>query len=226
MRTVDAVVIGAMDEEVRPFERRASEIDETQERGRARMRLATVGTSTVLVVRSGIGIVNAAAGAVAAITAVQPSAIFSTGSAGGLGDTVSVGSVVAGNTYTYTGADARAFDYAIGQVPGMPELYPAEPTLLERAGALDGVVVGQMVSGDTFVDADRLGPLQANFPHAVATDMESTAIAQVAHSYRVPFLSVRGISDMCGPAASADHALSLDEVSERAAAVVLAVLSS
>lgn len=226
MITVDAVVVGAMDEEVRPYELLAAHTGAPQEVAGARGRLVTVGAADILLVRSGIGLVNAASAAVAAITSVKARALVSTGSAGGLDDRVRPGTVVAGDTYAYTGADARAFGYAIGQVPGMPAAFGADPAMLERVRDRPDVVVGQMVSGDTFVDAVRVDSVRTVFPRAVATDMESTALAQVAHSYGLPFLSVRGVSDMCGPAAGAEHAVSVDEVSGRAAAVVLGALGA
>lgn len=39
---------------------------------------------------------------------------------------------------------------------------------------------------------------------ALATDMEPAALAHTCHLYDVPFLSVRGISDLCGPHAGMD----------------------
>ncbi|MBE8528102.1 5'-methylthioadenosine nucleosidase, partial [Amycolatopsis sp. H6(2020)] len=64
------------------------------------------------------------------------------------------------------------------------------------------------------------------FPRALSTDMETTAIAQVAAGYGVPFLSVRGISDLCGPAADQDFHLAVEIVAERSARTVLAVLDA
>jgi|SRR5690606_428231 len=230
---VDAVVVGAMDEEVSPYARRAREAGRTAGRGQAELQHLTVAGARILLVRSGIGLVNAAAAATAALSVCRPRAILSTGSAGGLGAEVQVGDVVVGDRYTYTGADATAFDYALGQVPGMPITYAANPGLLSAARSLTtsgGTLrVGQMVSGDAFVTAGNVTQVREAFPHALTTDMETTALAQVAYSYGVPFLSVRAVSDLCGPVEDhreqvADFQLGLTGAAERSADLLLALL--
>jgi adenosylhomocysteine nucleosidase len=227
---VDAVVVGAMDEEIRPYSRRATDAGPVIQRGRARGQVVTIGGVTLLIVRSGVGLVNAASAAVAALSNARPRALVSTGSAGGLASGVRVGDVVVGDSYTYAGADATAFDYVRGQVPGMPVSYDADPGLLTAAsrtappaGALR---VGQMVSDDSFITEVNVAEVRGHFPDALSTDMETTALAQVAHSYSLPFLSVRGISDLCGPEADQDFHLGVDEAAERAAVVVLAALGA
>lgn len=236
---VEAVIIGAMDEEVAPYLKRAAADAGTtsgalpyEEVGRARLWRTRIDGREVLVVRSGIGLVNAASAAVIALHRVQPDAILSTGSAGGLGGKVHVGDVAVGSFCAYSAADARAFGYKLGQVPGMPSNYPGEATLLEGAQAGDmredypNVVPGHVTSSDVFVDGERLDALRADFPDATATDMESTAIAQVAYSFGVPFLTARGISDLCGPDAGTEHPQTVEQVSEAAARVVMAAIAA
>jgi len=227
---VDAVVVGAMDEEIRPYSRRATHAGPVVQRGNARGQVVTIGDATLLIVRSGIGLVNAASAAVAALSQSRPRAIVSTGSAGGLARGVEVGDVVVGDSYTYAGADATAFDYVRGQVPGMPVAYDADPDLVTAASQaqlpLGTLRVGQMVSDDSFVTDVNVAEVRNHFPEALSTDMETTALAQVAHSYSLPYLSVRGISDLCGPEADQDFHLGVGEAAERAAVVVLAALGA
>ena len=61
-------------------------------------------------------------------------------------------------------------------------------------------------------------------PDAVAVDMESTAIAQVCRSLDVGFASIRGSSDLCGPAANEEHPERVEGASERAASIVVELL--
>lgn len=226
---VDAVVLGAMDEEVAVLLRLARSerpLPEPEDVGRARSWRLTLRGRRVLLVRSGIGMVNAAAATVTALHRVAPDAILSTGSAGGIAGRVHVGDVAVGTTVTHAQADARAFGYVLGQVPGMPVDYPGDPDLLAAARTDVGVTVvpGLVVSADVFVDAERLPALEENFPRATATDMESAAIAQVAATFGVPFLTARGISDLCGPAAGSEHPRTVEPVSAASARVVLAAL--
>ena len=244
-RHVAAVVSCAMAEEVRPF------LDALPERadaepvallGEARawsLRLPGDGAERELVlVRSGIGLV-AAAGALATVLAqVEPDAVVSAGTTGGLGREVEVGDVCVSAALALADADATAFGYAYGQTPGQPAFFEGDAGLLARAAeagraALAGATpssgsarlrTGQMLAGNSFVTAANVGRTRELFPEAVSTDMESTALAQVAASAGIPFVSVRGVSDLCGPRAGQDFHIGADEAAARSAAVVLALL--
>ncbi|MGV8968067.1 MAG: 5'-methylthioadenosine/S-adenosylhomocysteine nucleosidase [Cellulomonas sp.] len=224
---VDAVVLTAMPEEMAPFKERADSLGRSGSLGKAVLRLATFGSSQVLLVTSGIGLVNAAVATTLALTRCQPGFVVSAGSAGGLHADVQVGDVVAGTTCVFGGADAQLFGYVLGQVPGMPVSYAGDPDLLERVQDLAGgrLLRGQITSGDAFVGGTSVAGTRARFPEALATDMESAAIAQTCHVFAVPFLSVRAISDLCGPQAGQDHHLELDVAAARSAEVALALIA-
>jgi adenosylhomocysteine nucleosidase len=233
---VEVVVQVAMPDEAAPFLERAGTVGDPSTVGGAEHHLLTVGGREVLLVRGGIGLANAASAASAALVLVSaarggeaPAALVSAGSAGGVQAGVHVGDVVVGTEHVYTNADARAFGYALGQVPGMPASYKGDPTLRGAALGADAgdltVRTGLMLSSDSFVDAGLVGPVREQFPGGLSTDMETTAIAQVAHVYGVPFLAVRGISDLCGPAGADDFRTHVDDAADRSAAVVLAMLA-
>ena len=59
---------------------------------------------------------------------------------------------------------------------------------------------------------------------ALATDMEPAALAHTCHLYDVPFLSVRGISDLCGPHAGKDFKTQVDDAADRSATIVIGTL--
>ena len=46
--------------------------------------------------------------------------------------------------------------------------------------------------------------------------MESTALAQVAVGAGIPFVSVRGVSDLCGPEAGQDFHIAAEEAAPAA----------
>jgi len=224
---IDAVVVTAMADESAPFMARADVVGDSTPMGHAEHRLLTIGGRQVLLVQCGIGLVNSATAAAVAIQGTHPRAIISAGTAGGVGLDVRVGDVVVGSEYVYAGADARAFGYELGQVPGMPEVYEAEQVLHDAAltALVDvRVMTGTVLSGDAFIDASRVDRIRTMFPTAVAIDMESAALAHTAHLYGVPFLSVRGISDLCGPIAGTDFLAHVDDAADRSATVVIEVL--
>ncbi|HEY0188418.1 MAG TPA: 5'-methylthioadenosine/S-adenosylhomocysteine nucleosidase [Cellulomonas sp.] len=232
---VELVVTVAMPDEAAPFLHRADRVADPVTVGGAEQHLLALAGRQVLLVRAGIGLANAASAASAALVLVAgarggelPSALLSAGTAGGVRAGVHVGDVVVGTEHLYTGADARAFGYALGQVPGMPATYLGDPSLRAVVLGADAgdltVRPGLMISGDQFVDAALVGPVRERFPDALATDMETTALAQVAHVHGVPFLAVRGVSDLCGPAGADDFRTHVDDAADRSAAVVLAAL--
>ena len=226
-----AIIIAAMDDELAPFLTLATNVGEPVTVGNSVQRTATLNGLEVLLVTSGIGLVNASSAAVAAIlgSASKPMMI-SAGSAGGLGADVKVGDVVVGSEYVNVDADARAFGYVLGQVPRMPASYSprdAELEILEQTHATEALFegsqlhVGLVVSGYSFVTPEKAERILAAFPASLATDMESVAIAQVSYSHGLPFMSVRAISDLCGPEDFLTH---IDDAAERSAAVVTALL--
>ncbi|WP_034225354.1 5'-methylthioadenosine/S-adenosylhomocysteine nucleosidase [Actinotalea ferrariae] len=229
---VKAAVVVAMDDEAAPFLERASHVGDPVAVGGAVERTLVVEGRTLLLVRSGIGLVNAATAVAVVLATVRPRVVVSAGSAGGLGEGVRVGDVVVGERYVYSAADARAFGYALGQVPGMPETYAADDALVAAVAgaaataAADLVLrTGTVLSSDTFVDASRVPGLRSAFPEALSTDMESTALAHACFVHRTAFVSVRGISDLCGPAAEGDFLTHVDDAADRSARVVLAALA-
>ena len=196
------------------------------------------GPCELVLVRSGIGLVAAASALATALTRLAPAVVLSAGTTGGLGREVEVGDVCVSTTLAYTDADATAFGYAHGQTPGQPAVFEADaavlarvekvgPAALRASTASSGgarIRAGQMLAGNSFVTAANVGRARELFPGAVSTDMESTALAQVAASAGIPFASVRGVSDLCGPEAGQDFHIGAHEAAARSAAVVLAAL--
>lgn len=224
----EIVVSVAMEEELRPFlihpEHPVTEVELPW--GHAWQ--TTIRGKKVHLIQTGIGLVNAASVLTLAVERFRPDVVLSSGSAGGLADGLYIGDVVVGTNYAFSGADATAFDYALGQIPQLPETFPGDAKLAELAlhshPEAQRVLTGKIVSGDAFVDARLADAVRANFPAALVADMESAALAQVSFRAGVPFLSVRAISDLCSPRAVTDHEISLEQAAERAATVTRSVI--
>ncbi|GAA1496216.1 5'-methylthioadenosine/S-adenosylhomocysteine nucleosidase [Paeniglutamicibacter kerguelensis] len=240
MSAVDVIVIAAMEEEITPFLQRAAEVSEPVRVGNAIHRSGRLNGLNAIFVQSGIGLVNASGAATAALLqanrddADAPAPlVVSAGSAGGLGNSVRVGDVVIGTVNVNADADARAFGYELGQVPGMPASYPVPDSLVEASkigapgyGIVATVHHGLIVSSYSFVGIDRAAIIKGQFDQVLATDMESSAIAQTCRAFNAPFLAIRGISDLCGPASDADFLTHVDDAAERSAEIATAVIGS
>jgi adenosylhomocysteine nucleosidase len=225
-----AVVLVAMDDEAAPFLDLASEASEPERVGRAELRHVILAGQPVVLVRSGIGFVNAtAAGTSAILRHGVDVPLISAGSAGGLGKDVAVGDVVLGSRLVNADADARAFGYVLGQVPGMPEVYDAAPRLADAVRQAASTVVGQVLregtigSGEKFATADLALRLRADFPDMLAIDMESAALAQLCHNFGTDFVSVRAVSDLCAPDGT-EFLTHVDDAALRSAQVVTAAV--
>lgn len=244
-KPAEVIIIVAMEEELAPFVQLAESVAEPIQAGNSIHRASIINGHNILLVHGGIGLVNASGAATSALLLTQqkndgasPPLVISAGSAGGLGDDVRVGDVVIGTDTINADADARAFGYQLGQVPGMPVSYPlpevlaplidATPKSLASAGEgmVNTVHHGLMVSSYSFVDQSRAVAVKGLFEGALSTDMESSALAQIAYAYKAPFLAIRGISDLCGPAAEADFLTHVDDAAERSAKIVLAVIDA
>lgn len=233
-----AIIQVAMDVEAAPFLEKTQAVGDAYALGEAefypRALTTDSGDLKILLVRSKIGLVNAATALTVALSLVPaPRLVLSAGTAGGLRADVEVGDLAIGTEYTYTDADATAFGYEFGQVPGMPATYATQPALLDQARAVAAAytgegtpLFGQMLAGGSFVTAKNVKDTREIFPQAISTDMETTALAQICASRQIPFLAIRGISDLCGPAADQDFHMDAPIVAERSATLALAVLAS
>jgi adenosylhomocysteine nucleosidase len=218
------VIQVAMDEEAAPFLEAAAEASEPIRIGRAVHRGIVLGGRTVVLVVSGIGMVNAADAAAGAIHRYGPDvALIAAGTAGGLASAVAVGDVIVGTEAVNVDADARAFGYVLGQTPGMPARYPADPVLLDAVADGDGVRIGAMGAGEKFVTVELAHALRRDFPELLSVDMETAAVAQVAHNHGARFAVARGVSDLCAPTAE-QFETHVDDAAERSARVVIAAL--
>lgn len=169
------------------------------------MVLATKGRSRLVLLTTGVGMVAASSALSWALSKFAPRAIISIGSAGGLASDARVRQVIVGSEYLNGGADGTAFGYVRGQVPGQPESFTGDADLvnatrdyLKDQHCATEVRIGQMLSSDAFVTEKNVADTRTAFPEALSADMESHALAQVAAAFGIPFLSVRGISDLCG----------------------------
>ncbi len=99
--------------------------------------LLDVGGRTVALRRSGIGFTNATAAVAHCFHDFGAVPVISVGTAGGLMRGIAIGDVVVGDHYVNVNADATAFGYALGQVPGMPPGYAPDARMADVAAAAE-----------------------------------------------------------------------------------------
>lgn len=154
------------------------------------------------VMKSGIGKVNAAVGALSLIDAASPDMVVNTGVAGGAGNGAKILDVVVGDRVAYHDVWCGPCGAAPGQVQGLPRFFEAPASVMALPVLRQpGVTTGVIASGDQFVDSvEEITRIKGLYPDVKAVDMESAAIAQVCYLRDVPFVSIRVVSDTPGAA--------------------------
>ncbi|MCM3738665.1 5'-methylthioadenosine/S-adenosylhomocysteine nucleosidase [Oceanobacillus luteolus] len=186
----------------------------------------------VVLLKSGIGKVNAAMGTTIMMERFSPNAIINTGSAGGFHAELAVGDLVISSEVVHHDVDVTAFDYAYGQVPGLPATYEASKELVEyTANAVKELdidyKIGLIATGDSFMeDKAKVEEAQENFPDMIAAEMEAAAIAQVCHQYGTPFVVIRALSDIAGKDSSTSFDEFLETAAKHAAQLIIKVVKS
>lgn len=166
-----------------------------------------------VVVRSGIGKVNAAACTQLLIYRYQVDCIINTGIAGSLENQIDIGDIVLSVDAVQHDVDVSAFGYQPGEIPRIGRLeFCADERLRTLARELNEKVnpdirtfEGRVASGDQFIsDGVKKEWIKTVFA-ADCCEMEGAAIAQVCTQNQIPFLIVRAISDKADQSASVDY---------------------
>ena len=156
----------------------------------------------VVLVRAGIGKVQAGVTTAFLIENFKVDAVINSGSAGGIGTGLAVGDLVLSTGAAYHDASATVFGYKPGQLPQQPQIFEADQELLQavsEAASQAGLQVkpGLIVTGDQFVSSQaQIAAIKEIYPQALCCEMEGAAVAQVAYQFDKPFLIVRAMSDV------------------------------
>ncbi len=166
----------------------------------------------VVVVRCGVGKVNAALCTQILCDCYGVTHIVNTGIAGSLNPALDIGDLLVSTDAMYHDMDCVAFGYPNGRVPGMDvTAFPADEMLCDLAFAAAEAVNpghtrrGRVASGDQFVASKALKEKIIAITGGMCTEMEGTAIAQTAYRNGIPFVILRAISDKADDSAEMDY---------------------
>ncbi len=205
-------IIGAMDEEVAELKSAMDRTGVYEQAGMSFYQGRLIGKDAV-VVRSGIGKVNAGICAQILIDHFGVDTLLNTGVAGSLDARIDIGDLVFSTDVVHHDIDATDFGDPVGQVPRMDTLaFPADETLIRKAVEANAKVnpdihsfTGRVASGDQFVADPKVKARIIRDFHALCTEMEGAGIAQTAYVNGVPFLIIRAISDKADDSATVDY---------------------
>ena len=205
-------IIGAMEEEVKALADMMSNVETATVAGMVFKKGLLKGKEAV-VVRSGIGKVNAAVCTQVLADRYGVDCVINTGVAGSLKNEINIGDIVISSDAVQHDMDATGFGYEMGVIPRMPvSVFPADRKLIDAAKAACaeavpeiGVFEGRVVSGDRFVTDKSTKKRISDTFHAYCTEMEGASIAQAAYLNKIPYLVIRAISDKADDSASMDY---------------------
>ena len=205
-------IIGAMDEEVSRIKEVMSDVTVIKKAGMEFYK-GNLSNKPAVVVRSGIGKVNAGICTQILADCFEVDAIINTGIAGSLNAKIDIGDIVLSTDALQHDVDACGFGYELGVIPRMStstfeadeKLINLAKTACEKVNPDVHVFTGRVVSGDQFIsDKEKKDWLIKHFA-GYCTEMEGAAIAQAAYLNQIPFLIVRAISDKADDSATVDY---------------------
>ena len=192
-------IIAAEDKELEAIKSIMSNIEEIHEYNLT-MYKCNLNEKEYVLVKCGVGKVNAARVAQILSDTFDLEYIINLGSAGGLNDNLNIGDIVVGKSLIQHDFDITAMGREKGYIPDVGKVFESDKNLLEKCINIKEdnikIIEGTIVSGDIFcTDVKMKEKLKTKF-NADCTEMEGAAIAQVCHLNKIPFLVIRSISDI------------------------------
>ncbi len=172
-----------------------------------------IGGVDVVVVRCGIGKVNAALCVQILCDDHHVTHVINTGVAGSLNNDLNIGDILISKDAVHHDVDVTVFSYRKGEVPqlGVRE-FPADPHLIEAAEKAISdnqpelnYRVGRVASGDQFISSSEVKERIIGEFEADCAEMEGASIAHGAYLNGIPFVIIRAISDKADGSAEEDY---------------------
>ena len=195
-------IIGAMDEEVNPL-KDALEGVKTNKIAGMEFYEGKLSGKDVVVVKCGMGKVNAGICAHTLINDYGCKGVINTGVAGSLDNQLNIGDIVVSTDAVQHDFTVEAIGFAKGEIPytGL-YAFPADEQVRKLAVEAAGAVVpdaqvyeGRVCSGDQFISTnEQKDKIRADFG-GMCAEMEGAAIAQACYLNNTPFVVIRAISD-------------------------------
>jgi len=182
----------------------------------------------VVIVKCGMGKVNAGICAQTLISEFGCTAVINTGVAGSLDERLDIGDMVVSVDAVQHDFDVTYLGFERGEIPytGL-YAFPADEAL--RALAVEAVkesapevqvFEGRVCSGDQFISTDgQKETITSNFG-GLCCEMEGGAIAQVCYLSHTPYVVLRAISDKVGETEYMDYTVFEAQAAARCAGIV------
>lgn len=167
----------------------------------------------VVIVRCGIGKVNAALCVQILADLFRVSHVINTGVAGSLNARLDIGDILISKDALHHDMDTTIFGYQPGEVPQMGfREFEADQRMMELAKEACEkvnpdihVMYGRVVSGDQFISSREVKERLITQFQGDCAEMEGASIAHGAYLNSLPFVIIRAISDKADDSAQMDY---------------------
>ncbi|MEG0961290.1 MAG: 5'-methylthioadenosine/adenosylhomocysteine nucleosidase [Lachnospiraceae bacterium] len=205
-------IIGAMELEVEALKSKMK-VNSIQKVASMEFLEGTLNETQVVIVRSGIGKVNAAICAQILCDLFHVTHIINTGIAGSLKKEINIGDIVISSDALHHDVDVQFLGYPLGEVPEVGCLaFPADEHLSTLAisccrevNSEISVYQGRIVSGDKFIGDKQVKENIIHHFGGLCVEMEGASIAHTAYLNQIPFVIIRAISDKADDSAEMDY---------------------
>lgn len=221
-------IIGAMELEVATLKNNMLLKNSTKKAGMEFLE-GTISGVEVVVVKCGIGKVNAGICVQILVDCFAVTHVINTGVAGSLRAEINIGDIVISTNAVYHDMDVTVFGYQMGEVPqiGRPD-FPADEkmqtlakTSCEKVNPDIQVFTGRIVSGDQFISSKEIKERLIRTFDGLCTEMEGAAIAHAAYLNEIPFVIIRAISDKADDSAEEDYPTFEKKAAEHCARLIM-----
>lgn len=180
-------IFAALGRELKSIKACLPDLDEFQESG-VRFSVGHLNRLAVVLVQTGIGWNRALSAAQIAAARFPLRLYISTGFAGALQDSIRVGDLVIGQK-------------VLSLVPLDHKVFICDPAFTRSAETAAKAFPGAVFLGSVVTVGQIIGRVEekravAKKSDAIALDMETGAVADVAEQRRIPFIAVRAVSDI------------------------------
>ena len=225
-------IIGAMEVEVATLKSNMA-VKNTVKKASMEFYEGTIGNTEVVVVRSGIGKVNAGICVQILIDLFGVTHVINTGIAGSLNADINIGDIVLSTDACYHDVDITVFGYKKGEIPQIgaaefkadDELRAKAKASIKKAAPDIGVFEGRVCSGDQFISSAEVKDAIIKEHGGLCTEMEGAAIAQASYLNNTPFLIIRAISDKADGGAEVDYPTFEAKAAKDCAAIVMEIIA-
>lgn len=184
--------------------------------------------ASVVIVRCGIGKVNAALCVQILADIFHVTHVINTGVAGSLNTGLDIGDILISRDALHHDMDVTVFGYQLGEVPQMGfREFKADETLItlaenacRKANPDVNVVLGRVVSGDQFISSKETKEHLISTFQGDCAEMEGASIAHGAYLNGIPFVIIRAISDKADDSAEMDYPTFEKAAAKHSAALV------